>query len=51
MGDFRNSAGIVINETKTLYIIMQNKRSPQTMTQGYLEEHKSQLEMPPAGQL
>ena len=30
---------------------MQNKRSPQTMTQGYLEEHKSQLEMPPAGQL
>lgn len=51
MGDFRNSAGIVINETKTLYIIMQNKRSPQKMTQGYLEEHRSQPEMPPAGQL
>lgn len=30
---------------------MQNKRSPQKMTQGYFKEHRSQLEMPPAGQL
>ena len=49
MADLRNRAGIVINETKTLYIIMQNKQSLQKMTQGYSKEQRSQLEMPPAG--